>query len=354
MEWLEPADLYPPGGGAPTRALIDVRAPVEVARGALPGALNRPILDDEERHRVGVRYAEAGQDAAYRLGVELTEAVMARRVADWREICRRGPAAVCCWRGGLRSRLARELIGRDDVPRVRGGYKALRRHLRDSAAAALARKSTLVVTGLTGAGKTELLAEMERDGVQVLDLEDAARHRGSAFGANGPQPSQGTFENEVAAALALDGSPLLVVEDESRNIGRRTLPPALWEAMESAPLLLLEAPLEERVRRIHRDYVLLPLERDGLEPTLAALEEAIVRLRSRLGAAATERMLARLGTACREAPRDSASFAPIVTELLERHYDPLYRKALARSGRKVRARGDKETLLAWIRQLPFD
>lgn len=348
MDWLEPPDLFPPGAGAPTRALIDVRAPIEVARGALPGAHNRPILEDDERHLVGLRYEEAGQEAAYALGVALTEARMPARVEAWRALCEAGPTALFCWRGGLRSRLAQELIARDDVPRVRGGYKALRRHLRSEAAAALARKRALVVGGLTGSGKTELLAAPLPEGVQALDLEAAARHRGSAFGGLGAQPSQASFENELATALTLDGSPLLLVEDESRNIGRRTLPEPLWAAMADAPLLLLEAPLAERVRRIHRDYVLEPLEREGLEPTLGALEAAVLRLRSRLGTATVERMTERLRSEGRAAPRDPAAFAPVIGELLERHYDPLYRKALARSGRTVAARGDKETLLAWI------
>ncbi len=354
MEFVEPATLFQTGAGTPSRGLLDVRAPVEVAAGALPFAVNLPILSTAERHRVGLRYKEAGQRAAVELGEALTRDDLPRRVEAWREVCAASPTAVMCWRGGLRSQLAQDFIGQAssrDVPRVRGGYKALRRHLMDSLEPTLARKRTLVVTGLTGAGKTDLLAKLRaRAEVQILDLEAEAAHRGSAFGLGGePQPSQATFENSLAAQLLLNPNELLVVEDESRSVGRRSVPGPLFEAMQAAPLLVLETSLEDRVQRIFRDYIARATQAAGAEATLSGLIANLTKLRPRLGNAPVDSCLLSLKQAYEGGTwlEPDAHRATIRT-LLEDYYDPLYRKSVQKLARPVLARGTQEELAAWL------
>jgi tRNA 2-selenouridine synthase len=348
---VSPTALYPVGARQPALALIDVRSPVEVARGALPGAHALPLLSDEERHEVGLCYARSGQEAALALGWQITATTLPERVAAWREVVASGPTAVVCWRGGLRSRLASELI---DDPRARpvaGGYKAVRNHLTRALPAAVARAPLLVLTGLTGAGKTDLLQTLAADasGPFVLDLERLADHRGSSFGATPrPQPAQPTFEHEIATALLLHDAGLVVVEDESRYVGRRTLPPALLDAMRRAPVAVLEASLDERIARVFDGYVRAPAERDGVEATATALTEAALRLRRRLGNPRVRSVLDAVERA-RSAWFDPAAHRGWIAMLLETYYDRLYERNRTALARPVVLRGDAASLAAALR-----
>ena len=339
---LRPEALFPDGAGAPPCTLIDVRSPVEVGRGAVPHAHALPLMTDEERHQVGLRYRDAGQEAAIALGYELAGPHLARRTAAWRAVCGDGPVAVSCWRGGLRSRLAVEMIDLPTARAVEGGYKAIRAHLLERLPARLARKRLVVLTGLTGSGKTDLLRGL--DGVdpalQVVDLEGEARHRGSAFGAHDePQPSQATFENALAAALVLHGGGAAVVEDESRFVGRRSVPAPLLDAMRAAPLVVLEVPREVRVGRVFEEYVLGAAERNGVHAARERLEADVARLRSRLGGARTDAIVAalRAAHACWDDPEAHVGW---ITTLLEEHYDRLYQRAFVAHARPVLMRGD--------------
>ncbi|MFO8149264.1 MAG: tRNA 2-selenouridine(34) synthase MnmH [Trueperaceae bacterium] len=331
---LSPDDVYPAGAGAPPVALIDVRSPGEVARGALPGAHALPLMTDDERHLVGLRYAEAGQEAAIALGYELAGPHLAARAAAWRAVADAGPTAVACWRGGLRSALAVRHLDRPGVETVAGGYKALRRHLMAGLRRAVDAKRVVVLGGLTGSGKTEVLRAL--GGVPdllALDLEALARHRGSAFGAeDDPQPAQATFENAVAAAIVLDPAPRILTEDESRFVGRRTVPDALWAAMRGAPVVWLEAPLQERVRRVYDGYVHAPAERHGVAAARARLENDVRRVRKRLGGQRCDAVLGALEAAA-NAWFDPDAHAGWIATLLEDYYDKLYLRAFQASGR---------------------
>jgi tRNA 2-selenouridine synthase len=347
---IAPADVYPAGGRSPGFTVIDLRAPIEVARGELPGSVNLPILEDQERHLVGIRYKEAGQDAAVDLGHRLTEEAMPRRVAAWRDVARRGPAVVTCWRGGMRSSLAQGFLGHPLVPRVEGGYKALRAHLLSGLEGALGGRRVLVLTGMTGTGKTDLLESLAGSpGLLALDLEGLARHRGSAFGALGPQPAQQTFENDLAARVVLDDGRTILLEDESRRVGALHLPEPLFRRMTEGPVLLLEAPWHERIARIHRQYIVEPAERLGRDRALAALKEATGRLRRRLGSDLVEGLLAVLDSAfAGDEWRMPETLEPFIGPLLSEYYDPLYRRAVEAMGRTVIARGTRGELEAWL------
>jgi tRNA 2-selenouridine synthase len=345
-EPLPPHDLYPAGALEPPYAIIDVRSPVEIARGALPGAHALPLLSDDERHQVGLRYAEAGQEAAVRLGWELTEPHLAARVAAWRSVAAAAPTAVVCWRGGLRSALATELIDLPQVRAVAGGYKAVRRQLSATLPEALARAPLLVLTGLTGSGKTELLRRLRgvTTDLAVLDLEALARHRGSSFGAiDQPQPAQPTFEHELTSGLLLHRARVVVVEDESRFVGRRVLPPPLLEAMQRAPVALLETSLEERVARVFAEYVRTPALRQSVPAARAALDAATARLRRRLGGPRSRAVHAALAVAELDW-FDPAAHREWIGLLLEHYYDRLYHRNRAALARPVLLRGDADAL----------
>ncbi|MEX2540310.1 MAG: tRNA 2-selenouridine(34) synthase MnmH [Trueperaceae bacterium] len=348
------ADVYRPGAGSPSFVVIDVRAPVEVGRGALPGSVNIPILENDERHRVGIAFKESGQEAAVALGYRLTAKALSSRVAAWREVASGQPAAVSCWRGGMRSSLAQEFLAEPTVPVVSGGYKALRAHLVSGLESSLQRRRSLVLSGMTGTGKTDLLESLAGSPkLLALDLEGLARHRGSAFGARGEQPAQQTFENELAARVLLSPSPTLLLEDESRRVGSVELPEPLFRRIARGPQLVLETTWRERVERIHCQYIVEPAERLGPERALAELTGATHRLRRRLGSELVDRLVAVLdGTMSGGQWRESQALEPFIGPLLNEYYDPLYRRAVEKMQRPVLARGTREELAAWIAREP--
>lgn len=348
---IRPEDLYPARSGRPARRPIDVRSPGEVARGAIPGAIEIPILDDDERHEVGLRYATDGPEAAFEEGRARTASDIPRRAAAWRAAAEAEPSVFVCWRGGQRSELAQRLAGHPGTPRMTGGYKALRAHLVDSLDGSLQRRTAWVVTGATGTGKTSLLHDAAGlPSLLALDLEGAAEHRGSTFGATGPQPAQATFEHRLLIPLLLGAEARLLLENESRNVGRVHLPEPLYETVRSAPLLVLEESLDDRVARIHDEYAYKPALARGEAAVLEDLSAAIGRLRRRLGAEPTERMVSALHDArAQHAWHDAQAFRPVIEPLLLDYYDPLYRKATPTDGRTVLARGGREELLTWLR-----
>lgn len=336
-----------------SRTLIDVRAPIEVARGSLPGAHNLPLMTDEERHQVGLQYKLHGQKAAVALGYTLAGPFLPARVAAWRQLAEQAPTAITCWRGGMRSALALEHLNDPHAAQVAGGYKAIRRYLMEAMAHRAPTMAWLVVAGLTGSGKTDFLHAVEQENVSrwlTLDLEGLATHRGSAFGAmTTPQPAQASFENALAAQLVLTPHPGVLLEDESRFVGRRSLPDAVWHAMQRAPVIWLDASLAARVENVTRAYVVEPAQRHGVDATHARLRANLLRVRPRWGGAACDAALAQLDDA-RHNFMDPHVHAPWVAALLRDYYDPLYLHAFTRANRIVCARGQAALLHAYVRE----
>lgn len=339
--------------------LMDVRAPIEFARGAFPGATNLPLLDDAQREVIGRTYKEAGQDAAIALGHRLAtpDVREARRMA-WRGFLEQHPDTVLyCFRGGLRSQIAQQWLAEDgwEIPRVTGGYKALRNFLIQTLESFCARMPLLVLSGQTGSGKTDVLCQLNRH----VNLEGAANHRGSAFGHTvAPQPTPIDFENRLAVSmlpLLESDSPLpVIVEDESHLIGRLAIPPVLLNQMRDAPIVVLETPIDARVERIVRDYI--TRQRADFE-TAYGSEAAerfhhfvlanLDRIRRRLGGALHasirsewERALDRL-----EQTGDAIGFRPGVEILLLQYYDPMYAHQQVRLQRNVLFRGEASAIL---------
>ncbi|MDZ7826277.1 MAG: tRNA 2-selenouridine(34) synthase MnmH [Gammaproteobacteria bacterium] len=348
------------------RPLLDVRAPVEFCRGSIPGAVNLPLLEDEERHQVGIRYRQAGQEAAISLGHELVSGtVREQRITAWSAFVDARPDAVLyCFRGGLRSRIAHDWIaecGRR-IPVVEGGYKALRRHLLAQLERLGSELPLLVIGGRTGTGKTRLLDRLARS----IDLEGLARHRGSAFGPRvDPQPAPIDFENRLALRLMqLEASATaapVAIEDESRNVGRLSVPPALLASMAGAPLMLLEASVEERVRVTLEDYVIAGRrehearfgEDEGFRAFSDYLLGALGRVRRRLGGARHAEIEASMREALelQERTGDPSGHEHWIRRMLVEYYDPMYDHQLSGKLDRVIARGDMDELEARIRTL---
>ena len=339
--------------------LLDLRAPVEFAEGAFPQAENIPLLTDEERHRVGIRYKEEGQDAAIELGYRLvSSAEKARRIALWADWARRHPDGVLyCFRGGLRSRLTQQMLADEAgivVPRVAGGYKALRRFLIDTLAERAARQPLMVLGGRTGVGKTELLLMVEN----ALDLEGIAHHRGSAFGRHATaQPTQINIDNAVAIRLLrFTGNMPVLVEDEGRAIGSREVPHALHAAMQSSPLVLLEESVQVREEQSFKDYVLDSLaefrrihgEEEGFVRYAEQVRDSLARISRRLGGLRHRELTGLLEDALVAfAAGDDVGMREFVRRLLVEYYDPMYDYQISTKLDRVVFRGDREAVAAW-------
>ncbi len=298
--------------------IIDARSPAEFAEDHIPGAINCPVLDDDERIRVGTLYKQVSPFAARRVGAVLVARNIARHIEQhfseqpksWRPL-------VYCWRGGQRSgaftHILREIGW--SARRLEGGYKSWRHHVLDTLATRPGQLSFRVVAGPTGSGKSRLLDALARHGAQVLHLEALAAHRGSILGAlpDQPQPSQKRFDTALYSALhGFTPTQPVFVEAESRRIGQLTLPAAILDAIATAPRLRIAARLEARVNYLLADYAHL------CDPQrIGTLLERMKELRGK------ERVAHWHGLAAQ------GDFTQLVTELLELHYDRLYERSAA-------------------------
>ncbi len=336
--------------------LLDVRAPVEFRRGALPAAACLPLLSDAEREAVGRRHRAAGGPAAVALGRELVRGpVRAERVERWLAwLADRPEACLYCHRGGMRSAVAQQWLGEAGrpAPRIEGGYKALRRFLLETLERTERDWRFLVLGGRTGSGKTRLLARLP---VRV-DLEVRANHRGSAFGARaGGQPGQADFENLLACdLLRLDRRRRIAIEDESRAIGSLAVPGALHRRMQRSPLAVIEEPLERRVDVIFEDYIRTDRPEHWREGAAAErfagrLTGALERIRGRLGGEryAAVAALMRKALERQRAGEGIDGHRAWIRRLLVQYYDPMYEHQLGKKLGRVAFRGGGEEFLRW-------
>lgn len=300
--------------------ILDVRTPAEYAEDHVPGAINLPVLSNEERARVGTLYKQVSPFEAKRVGAALIARNIARHLEQ--SLCdkpRHWRPLVYCWRGGQRSGAMAHILAEIGwkTARLAGGYKAYRRHV----LAELERLPRLfryrVICGPTGSGKSRLLAALARLGAQVLDLEVLAAHRGSVLGElpDRPQPSQKRFESLIWQALAgFDPARPVFVESESRKIGSLCLPEALIATMRAeGQCLFVEADMAVRLALLKAEYA-------HFLASPARLVEKIACLQS-LHSAAT---LARW-----RALAEAGRIDELVEDLLLAHYDPAYRRSLA-------------------------
>lgn len=257
--------------------VLDIRSPSEYASGHIPGAQNLPLFSDQERAEVGTTYHQESRDSAFLLGLEFVGPKLAGFVRQAAALgARERPLGLYCARGGARSSSMAWLLGTAgyQVSLLRGGYKAFREQLRESFAD---KQELLVLSGATGSGKTRILEALAQRGEQVLDLEGLAEHRGSVFGgfAQASEFSNEQFWNRVWERWAsFDRSKRVWVEDESKNLGRATVPPDLFAQMRRSPVLLLDIPQEPRLDLLIEEYSFLGQE---------ILANAIEGIKKRLG-----------------------------------------------------------------------
>jgi tRNA 2-selenouridine synthase len=315
-------------GRAPTAAnvaqlpqfdeIIDVRSEGEYAEDHIPGAINCPVLDNDERARVGTIYKQMSSFDAKKIGAALVSANIARhlkerfqdRPKEWRPL-------VYCWRGGARSGALAHVLAQIGwrVGQLDGGYKTYRRAVLEELALLPHRYRWRVLCGMTGTGKSRLLRALERTGAQVLDLEALAAHRGSVLGSmpDEPQPTQKMFDSLVWNALTrFDPSRAVYVEAESKKIGRLRVPDALIDAMWQSECVVLDAPLAVRTELLKSEYTHYVDDTDALASQL----DCLVPLHGRETIAEWQ-ALARA--------RKTDEF---VEAMLVRHYDPAYTRAI--------------------------
>ena len=324
--------------------LLDVRSEIEFAKGSIPHSVNTPILSTEERKSVGISYKTNGQSAATKLGHELVSGeVKRRRIEKWIKWAYENPdGALFCWRGGQRSKISQEWMEEAGVvvPRIPGGYKALRRHLLGFLQRTCRDRPFVVIAGETGAGKTKLLREL-RATHPVIDLEMHARHRGSAFGnVHGEQPSQQTFENafisELITQIESKQGPILL-EAESRMIGCLFVPDSLMRVMKNCPVVALKSNLEDRTTEVFNDYVADNPVTD--QSSLADyLENSLNKLSKKLGHERTKKLKFLATSACsRESEEMHRNW---IEMLLSEYYDPYYTEYLRRAENRIAFTGN--------------
>jgi tRNA 2-selenouridine synthase len=297
--------------------VIDVRSPSEFALDHVPDAVNCPVLDDAERASVGTLYAQASPFDAKKAGAALVSKNIARHIEErFRDRGREWRPLVYCWRGGKRSGAMAHVLREIgwQAATLDGGYRAYRREVVRQLEDLPARLRFEVVCGATGSGKSRLLEALAARGVQVLDLEGIARHRGSVLGdlPGDPQPTQKMFDSLVWDRLRhFDAARPVLVEAESKKIGQLQVPGALLERMRASPCIRLDVPVRERVRFLIDEY------RHFLEDP-AQLKAKLGCLRNLYGADVLERWMTQI---------DAGDWDALVADLLVKHYDPAYRRS---------------------------
>ena len=321
--------------------VIDVRSPGEYNHAHIPGACSLPLFTDEERKIVGTAYKQESRQQAIKLGLDFFGPKMKKMVEDTESIVRSrepgvnsqseqprlqnndsGLVLVYCWRGGMRSGAVSWLLDMYGfkVYTLVGGYKKFRNYVLDTFRKPAAFK---ILGGFTGSGKTEVLKELAKRGEPVIDLEEIARHKGSAFGSIGmpKQPTQEMFENLFAtelrsksivnSELSMQSAVLssLWLEDESQRIGHVNLPADTWKMMRQSPVYFLDIPFEERLEHLVQEYGRLDKQE---------MLDAIGRIKEKLGG-----LNAKAAAQLLEEGNTIESF-----RILLKYYDKFYQKGL--------------------------
>ena len=329
--------------------IIDVRSPAEYAEDHIPGAINAPVLDDEQRAEVGTLYTQDSPFVAKKRGATLIARNIAHHLDNlFSDKPKQWKPLVYCWRGGQRSGAMAHILAQVgwSTGRLEGGYKNYRRQVLADIETLPDTLNFRVVCGPTGSGKSRLLRALHEQGAQVLDLEALAQHRGSLLG-NLPdevQPTQKMFDSRLWDALRhFDAQRPVFVEAESKKIGLINTPESLLTKIRSSDCLLIEAPVAARVQLLMEDYKhflsdpALLIER--LTPLLPLHGRQVLDHWQQLA--------------------EQGEWATLVEKLLLQHYDPAYLRSTAHnftrlSGAKVLhlANLDETALRAAIPETP--
>ncbi len=305
---------------------IDVRSESEYADSTIPGSLNIPLFDDAERAEVGTIYKQVSVQAAKDKGLELVSAKLPAFIKSFEQL--QGPKAVFCWRGGMRSRTTATVLSLMGIRvyRLTGGFRAYRKWVVETLSHIDFQPRAIILLGHTGTGKTAILNELKQEGYPVLDFEGMAGHRGSIFGQVGLRANnQKTFESLLLAdLLKLQQAPYVLMEGESKRIGKAVLPESMIDKKEAGTQLFIQLPIEERARHIVEEY--------KPEQHKDELVRAYRQIRKRIHTPIAAEIMQHL---------TEDRFEDAVKLLLVHYYDPRYEHAMNQyEGRRVRIEAD--------------
>ena len=261
--------------------IIDVRAPIEFSKGHIPNAINIPLFEDSERAEIGTLYKQQGKDTAVNRGLEIVSPKMTSFVIKVKSLSKNNKVFIYCFRGGMRSNSFAWLMNISGLEAVimKGGYKAFRNYALKYFEQ---ERKIILLGGKTGSGKTDILKQLKEQNIQIIDLENIAHHKGSAFGTINEQKQnpQQVFEHHLYSQLSeLDNLKNIIIEDESQSIGYNKIPIALWQQMKQATIIKLEIPFELRVQKLVKDYTTVNID---------ALKSCVIKIAQQLGSLNTK------------------------------------------------------------------
>jgi tRNA 2-selenouridine synthase len=298
--------------------IIDIRSPIEFKDGAIPEAINIPLFSDEERVEIGTIYKHEGQAAAKWRAMELVSPKIPTMLKDIKAAMSNGETLIVhCWRGGMRSKAVVTFLEYAGIYAMRlvGGYKAYRQYILQQLPTMLP-ETAIVLHGLTGVGKTEVLKKLKSFGYPTLDLEEMAAHRGSIFGTIGlgEGNNQKTFDSLLYKGLReIEGAAFFVMEAESKRIGKAAQPEQLMDKKMKGINIYIHTPLEQRVKQLVTEYVLPYKDEPWYHDQISlGIEKILRRIKD------NDMRIALVQTL------ENKDYETMIRILLEQYYDPRY------------------------------
>ncbi len=305
--------------------IIDVRSPSEFIKDHIPGAINLPVLNDEERKRVGTLYKQINPFEAKKLGAALISSNISTALSNHLKNKEKAyKPLIYCWRGGQRSGSLAIVLSQIgwQVTILKGGYKYYRSQVRQWLENILPELDYCILAGLTGTTKTKILNLLKAKGEQVIDLENLANHRGSLLGQlpDWPQPEQKSFESSMVKEIKnFSRQQVTWIESESSKVGNIHIPKSLWICMKTARVFDISANLDARVDYIIQDY-------PWFTNNKKLIQDKISLLKSTHGEKQLKEWYSFI---------ENNQWKELVKSLLVIHYDPSYSRSLSNNQRLV-------------------